>query len=382
MGNRPGKVKQGANTILTHASVFPTLPRVMARHFVKLAILGVCCCWLAGVWAEEPPPPADAQLLLLRNGEVLAGHISRDGDSYRLTLADGEVRVKQSDVELICHNLDEAYLYKHNRLALGRIDDHLDLAEWALRQGLPGYAAKEIAASLAIDPKNPRVDFLDRRLKQSLDLQAATAKQQPTAEAHRVSNEDLDRMVRGMPPGAVEAFTETIQPLLMNSCATSSCHGPGSKSNYVLIRIPPDRTGNRRLTQRNLYGTIQMLDYQSPSQSRLLGAASKPHGNTPTAIFDSQTVKYRQLLNWIAVVTEKPAGVEEVAEGTVGRGQWAAGVQPASVNVGNQLSVKSLEQPREATAANSADSHAGPAKLPDDHSTAKPISPPAVELHR
>ncbi len=365
MGNRTGKVKQGANTILTPGGVLPTLPRVMARHFVKLAILGACCCWLAGVWAEEPPPPADAQLLLLRNGEVLAGRISRDGDSYRLTLADGEVRVKPSDVELICHNLDEAYLFKHSRLALGRVDDHLDLAEWALRQGLPGYAAKEIAASLAIDPKNPRVEFLDRRLKQSLDLQAAAAKQKPTAEVHRISDEDLDRMVRGMPPGAVEAFTETIQPLLMNSCATSSCHGPGSKSNYVLIRIPPDRTGNRRLTQRNLQSTIQMLDYQSPSQSRLLAAASKPHGNTPTAIFDSQTVKYRQLLNWIAVVTEKPTGGDDVAEGAGVRGQGSGGVQPASVNVGNQLSAKSLEQPREATEASAKTPSAAPQKEPD-----------------
>jgi hypothetical protein len=184
-----------------------------------------------------------------------------------------------------------------------------------------------------------------------------------------------------MPPGAVEAFTETIQPLLMNSCATSSCHGPGTKSSYVLIRIPPDRTGNRRLTQRNLQSTIQMLDYQSPSQSRLLAAASKPHGNSPTAIFDSQTAKYRQLLNWIAIVTEKPTAGEEVADGLGVRGQALAPLQPASVNVGNQLSAKSLEQPRETPASNAPESHSRSEKPADNHRPV-PATPPAAESPR
>ncbi len=131
----------------------------MSRYFAAISLLcGVG--WLASVGAGEPPASAvPPGLLLLRNGEVLAGTIHRDGDYYRITLTDGEVRVKIAETALVCHNLDEAYLYKHNRLALGRVDDHLDLADWALRQGLPGYAAKEIAAALAIDPKNPARRF-------------------------------------------------------------------------------------------------------------------------------------------------------------------------------------------------------------------------------
>jgi hypothetical protein len=134
-----------------------------------------------------------------------------------------------------------------------------------------------------------------------------------------------------MPPGTVEAFTATIQPLIMNSCATSGCHGPGSKSSYVILRIPSDRTNTRRLTQRNLESTVQMLDYQNPLQSRLLTAASRPHGTARSAIFDPQTVKYRQLYSWIALVTQKAPGAPDLSE------------QPATVGLPGS-SAKSLNQ--------------------------------------
>ena len=95
---------------------------------------------------------------------------------------------------------------------------------------------------MVLDPQNPRTEFLDRRLRQMLETPppAPVAKK---SDVPQVTNEDLDRLVNGMPPGTVEAFTATIQPLLMNSCATSGCHGPGSKSTYIILRIPSDRSG-------------------------------------------------------------------------------------------------------------------------------------------
>jgi hypothetical protein len=324
-----------------------------ARSFLALA-LGSCV--LAVAWAAEPPPADSKQeLLVLRNGEVLAGHVTREDAYYRVVLNNGELRVKMSETELVCANLDEAYAYKRNRLALGRADDHLDLAEWCLRQGLPGYAAKEISAALAIDPQNRRSEFLDRRLRQMLEAPPQASAEKPV-EAHPVTNEDLDRLVRGMPPGTVDAFTSTIQPLLMNSCATSGCHGPGSKSNYVILRIPSDRSGARRLTQRNLQSSVQMLDYQNPLQSKLLTSASRPHGSAASAIFDQQTVKYRQLYNWIALVTQRMPGGPDASE------------QPATVGFGGQAA-KNQNQMNDAAAI--AEVTPRPAKVPYRVRTAK-----------
>ena len=314
------------------------MSRRFARRFLIFATMSCC---LAAVWAEEPPPFASQQeLLVLRNGEVLAGHVARDGDYYRVVLPDGELRVRCAEAELVCRNFDEAYNFKRKRLALGRADDHLDLADWCLRQSLPGYAAKEIAAAMALDSRNPRTEFLDRRLQQMLAA-PPPAPSGKGSEVAQVTNEDLDRLVRGMPPGTVEAFTSTIQPLLMNSCATSSCHGPGSKSSYILLRIPGDRTGSRRLTQRNLQSTVTMLDYQYPQQSRLLTAASRAHGTAVSAIFDPQTVKYRQLFLWIASVTQR-AGVPDLSD------------QPATVGIGGQAT-RNLNQSTETTSAATGD---------------------------
>jgi len=304
----------------------------MSCRFARISLaLAITSCLLAAVWAAEPPAAASEQeLVLLRNGEVLKGRVLRDDGCYRIALADGEVRIRFSEAELVCRNLDEAYEFKRNRLALGRAEDHLDLAEWCLRQELPGYAAKEISAAMVLDPKSPRIEFLDRRLRQSLET-PPPAPAGKTAETPLVTNADLDRLVQGMPPGTVEAFTATIQPLIMNSCATSGCHGPGSKSSYVILRIPSDRTNTRRLTQRNLESTVQMLDYQNPQQSRLLTAASRPHGTARSAIFDPQTVKYRQLYSWIALVTQKAPGAPDLSD------------QPATVGLPGS-SAKNLNQ--------------------------------------
>src|SRR5258708_36466626 len=57
-----------------------------------------------------------------------------------------------------------------------------------------------------------------------------------------------------------------------------------------------------------------MLDYQNPQESKVLAAASRPHGNATSAIFDPQTAKYRQLYNWIALVTKKPPGSPDSPE--------------------------------------------------------------------
>ncbi|HEV2971859.1 MAG TPA: hypothetical protein VGY55_17930 [Pirellulales bacterium] len=322
----------------------------MSRRFARISLVAASIsCWLAAVWAEEPPQPASQQeLLVLRNGEVLGGRIARDEGYYRVVLADGELRVRLSDAELVCHNLDEAYNFKRNRLALGRADDHLDLADWCLHQALPGYAAKEISAAMALDPHNPRNEFLDRRLRQMLET-PPPAPAEKVATIQQVTNEDLDRLVRGMPQGTVEAFTATIQPLLMNGCATSGCHGPGSKSSYIILRIPSDRIGTRRLTQRNLQSTVQMLDYQNPQQSRLLSAASRPHGSAGSAIFDPQTVKYRQLASWIALVTQKAPGTPDPTD------------QPATVGIGGQ-SAKNLNQASGSLSAGACESDARPAK--------------------
>jgi hypothetical protein len=296
----------------------------MSGRFALTSLAAIlCCCRLAAVWGADPPQAAE-QLVMLRNGEILRGHVTRQDDHYQLSIADGELRLRAVDVDLICQTLDEAYRARRARLTVGRAEDHLDLAEWCLRQSLPGEAARELSSALALDPANPRIGLVDRRLHEALAPPPAPAATK-SAPSRRVTDEDLDRMLRALPPAAIESFTTSIQPLLISSCATAGCHGSANKGNYSLIRVSADRFGSRRLTQRNLQGTLSRLNFQDPQQSRLVTVVSQPHGTVPSAVFDVQGSKYRQLLIWIGMVTQKPLWESEIAN-------RPASVRPVGVN--------------------------------------------------
>jgi len=191
----------------------------------------------------------------------------------------------------------------------GRIDDRLNLADWCLRQGLTGYAARELSAAIVLDARHPRVSLLEGRLQRAIEGEARASAEangelaaDPPADKSNafVSAADLERQMRAMPLGTVEAFTTSIQPLLLRSCATAGCHGPGSTSSFTLMRPPMGSPMPRRLTQRNLSSTLALVDRQQPLESKLLSAAKDPHGpNQVPGAVGLDAAKYQELAAWV-----------------------------------------------------------------------------------
>jgi len=243
-------------------------------------------------------------VLMLANGQALHGTVTRAGDHYFVVVPNGEIRLRAAEVELFCNTLDEGYARKLSLLMPGDVAGHLDLADWCVRHELFGYAAKQLADATAIDPRHPRIELVDRRLQ--LARQRRT-EETPVAEAtaHGPSNDDLDRLVRALPPGVVEQYSSSIQPLLLNHCTASGCHGPTSATSYSLMRIPLGRTPSRRLTQRNLFATIQHIDRARPAESKLVRACVEPHGTAKTSILTGRDVyQYQQLVVWVQRLAE------------------------------------------------------------------------------
>jgi hypothetical protein len=274
-------------------------------HFVLLLALlatAACAVWGAETPSAEQQAAAPRSLVVLRNGEILSGRVSRDGERYLVASEGTEIRLPAREVDFVCQSLDEAYTMQHNRVVAGRIEDHLILADWCLRQQLLGYAAREITEAMEIDAKNPRVMLLDARLRRALlpePPQATSADETTTAE-RPVSADELERLVRSLPPGTVETFTATVQPMLLNYCATAGCHGPSSTSSYTLLRAPLEKIAARRLTERNLYNTLRWIDRDNPIDSKLLSAAREPHGpNQASGATGVGTTKYQELASWV-----------------------------------------------------------------------------------
>jgi hypothetical protein len=157
------------------------------------------------------------------------------------------------------------------------------------------------------------IEPLRRRLEMSNQRPQASAGPARSGNPYTLA-EELDRMLRTLPPGSIEYFTQRVQPVLMNNCTTSNCHGQQSETAFRLFRIPSDRPASRRLTQRNLYTALQWIDRENPAASKLLTVPLAPHGTAKTPMFaDVQAAQFRLLAEWVDQVTRHGGQESSVA---------------------------------------------------------------------
>ncbi|HET6881750.1 MAG TPA: hypothetical protein VFI31_16420 [Pirellulales bacterium] len=284
--------------------------RTTSLALVSIAVLTL----IAQVAAAKPPTLAPIQgVVLLRNGEVLSGTIARTGDYYQVSKPGSEIRLKANEVEKVASSLVELYEEKRLRLDPDKLQERLDLAEWCIQQKLIEQASGELTAISAIEPNHPRIVLLKRRIELASEPHTETASPAAAVDGGP-ANEELDRLVRGLPVHAIESFTTTIQPLLVNNCTTSGCHGPRSPGKLRLLRLSLAGPANRRLTQRNLHSVWQVIDVNQPAASPLLTQPIRPHGKAKGPIFSgNEATQYRQLVAWVYQATRqrRPAMADE-----------------------------------------------------------------------
>lgn len=269
--------------------------------------LPFCLLLLAGpLAADESLGLSEQGVVVLRNGQVLQGEIERLGDHYVVAMTAGaKVHLPAADVALHCKNLEEAYQKKRQYITPDNAQQHLDLAEWCLREGLKRQAAQQLSAAMAVDPAEPRIAPFEQRLRDSLTpLPVAKVSSNVAAPAPA---DELEDAMRSVPASAIERFTSNVQPLLLNRCSTSSCHGIASKSSFKLLRPAAGTTLTRRYTQRNLQAVLQIVDRAAPEASPLLTAPRGVHGTSSTPVFGQREERqFEQLVQWVKQATDVP----------------------------------------------------------------------------
>jgi len=238
---------------------------------------------------------AQSGVLILRNGQTIEGRICRVGDYYYVGMPDGEVRLKVGEVELICHDLVDGYQRKRAQLPPQNAAEHLRLAQWCQKVGLLEQAEAELAAARKIDARHPMLELLEQRQRLLREPPPSPPKSAAAGD-YEVGPEELDRMTQQLAPGVAEFFTQTVQPILVNNCMTGGCHSRPERSEYYLLRPPHDQRPGRRLTQRNLYETLKWIDATRPDQSRLIEAATNPHGGQKVAPLGPGRTQQSQML--------------------------------------------------------------------------------------
>jgi hypothetical protein len=255
---------------------------------------------------------AGDQIVVLIDGGILSGRVSRSGERYVLARDKGETFIPVSKVMLVASSLEDAYQQRRQRIVRPTADEHLVLAEWCLRHELMAHAHHELAAARALDARHDKLPMLERRLELANDrLQQhaiAKAHEPSSAESTETLTSISETSLGELPAGAIEQFTRKVQPVLVNSCTTTGCHRAGGTAGFQLDRALLRGMSNRRSTMNNLAATLALVNRDNPQLSPLLTVPRTTHGGMKAPVFGPrQEAAYRHLHDWVALVTANSA---------------------------------------------------------------------------
>ena len=260
-------------------------------------------------------PSMTAGILVLRNGGVIAGKVERLADQYRVTTADSELTLRAEQVEMFCQSMDEVYQRRRFQRTGSTADSHLDLAQWCMRNGMLEYASRELLDARTLDPRHRRLVLVERQLQLALKNREGSKGHRARSFSKKLpTDEDMNRVAE-VPAWAKKIFVRQIQPLLVDSCATSGCHHSGSQETFQLNRVAMDGAGHPGTTLRNLAATVKQVDWRQPENSVLLAHAARPHGGSEALRpAELERHQYQLLLSWVAQMAEakRNAPVREI----------------------------------------------------------------------
>lgn len=262
--------------------------------------------------ASEPSTAfSSSRVLLLRNGQMLSGQISYAGANYHVLLPTGEIRIRASEVEYVCQDIQEALVRKYEAIEPGDLAGYLRLTDWCIEHELFVEADRLLVSIENLAPPSARTRVkLTRRNLEMAQNPVSSAPPVPTLDSQPADGavegaiddaEALDRLTRNMPEGTVETYRRTVQPILMAGCAAARCHGNAASNEFRLIRPTHGHIISRRATQRNLQAILRWIDLENVSESPLLSAASRPHGAAKEPVLgEGESVRLEHLSKWVS----------------------------------------------------------------------------------
>lgn len=298
------------------------------------AVLGISASLLlASAEGSEPTSSARSPgVLLLYNGNLLEGTISKEEGIYVLTTPTSEIRIRSDRVLFAGESPIAAYEYQRSQMTPATADRHLELAAWCLRKRLWPQMARELMDARSLDASPVQL----ARLEQQLEVATTPSRHKETSgedlveltHARTAQRKALEAVPRQISDEAFEQFMRKVQPILVNNCATSGCHQSGGKQEFQLDRSLVHGQGNRQTTLRNLAAALELINHDVPMRSQLLTVPVSPHGGAKQPVFSSRQVQLRRQLEiWVRLVTrfEDPelmtAGAEDESQ-QVDRAIW------------------------------------------------------------
>jgi hypothetical protein len=276
---------------------------------------------MAAACADETPradePRWPSKVVVLHNGSAIQGRVEESRD--RLIVSNGPwyvVRVPRNDVDFVAADFAAAFRIQRARLGASDLQGHLKLAQWCVRHDLDQLAADQLLHLVRLDPHHPAVETLEQQLRRRAEAKPfseSDARRTLAAQGERRSpgpwGEETE--AENLPPMAADAlaeFTRSVQPLLLNRCGQTTCHGSAGQSRFELQRLMASGEIRRSLTLRNLRSVIAQIDTAHLRASPVLEMATRPHGTAQQAPLGPHDQRqYERLHDWVSwVVNGEP----------------------------------------------------------------------------
>ncbi|MBS0207084.1 MAG: hypothetical protein JSS49_29765 [Planctomycetes bacterium] len=259
------------------------------------------------------------RIILMQTGRVLKGVASRNAGGWLVEQANGRIQVPLDQVTLVATSLADAYRKQRDSIVEPTPATHMSLAQWCISYRLHDEARDELKKCLRLDPDHSAARKLLYRLDESLD--PATVKKPAPIDRNSLRTPDGFMVpdaesLGGLSSEAAVTFTQRIQPLLVNKCGNTSCHGTiksGERSEgFHLTPVRIGTTAHRLYTERNLAEVMRYIDLKDPGQSPLMILPQGTHAGT-AGVFHGTSghTQIKMLRSWIKTVADEKRAEEE-----------------------------------------------------------------------
>lgn len=268
-------------------------------------------------FAVPPSSPGPAKsaarssVLVLFDGRVIGGKVENVPSGYQLTRNDGLTEtIPANFVRVAADSLEEAYGKMRDSIRAPLPNEHVELADWCVKQGLYDEAQEQIAEALRLDPNRRdardllrAIDDLTRRKPIHAESAAAPARTQDGfLQPEQRTATDVSR-------ATTDAFVRRTQPLLLNKCGNAGCHGSQTTTSFQIARVRAGG-GTRMSTLQNLEAILRRVDAQTPESSPLLSALTSETHRRVFVGTAGRTQK-TQLEDWLKLAAVDLGGTPE-----------------------------------------------------------------------
>ncbi len=349
----------------------------MARCVSALWLVTLALAALSDeVRAEETPTNKTPELLVvMTDGRILRGQVNRHAVGCYVERPGGSILIPKEQIRCVARDLRDAYRLQREQMLEPTSAMMIQLAEWCISYRLYDEAGDELRRAVRRDPENETARKLLARLDEMLRTEPAktfaTAKTDPAGFV-AAEVESLGGLSK---PTAAE-FTAKIQPLLINKCANSGCHGGAGTESFRLVHVRLGSPNHRHGAEQNLAAVLKMIDVHEPQQSPLLKATQGAHGGAAFAFFGGAngTIQRELLEKWVkSVVAERKAEAEKHAQRTPLQNKKSNASAPAEPAPVQMASAEQGANDPAAVSLAAATSPAEPDELPGANRPPRPL---------